>query len=278
MNKIFIFLLISTAIVVFSVISFGSAPIINKTISSSSGWAYGNCQYEADQEEKATDLNDQYTHHRKKIFCQSRKAMYGLEYASLIFDVIFGFVCTLLSFLKYLKIGKGTEKKTGLVGLITGVVGFVLTFLYFVYSAYIFTKATPDSIDISGSRYRLFPNGASKKNDGTEPETSITGNFITSYGNDKSDDSEFIKYYELGQKQYNYDSDYSRIYDRSNNCKSGSANECDFIYDSPYTTYANKYLYDKWTNTLIFTFVISVCNIGLIIFGLLLFLGGDKEN
>lgn len=279
MNKIFIFLLISTVIVVFSVISFGSAPIINKTIPSSSEWAYGNCQYEADQEEKATDLNDQYSHHRKKTLCQRKKAMYGLEYASLIFDVIFGFVCTLLSFLKYLKIGKGTEKKTGLVGLITGVVGFVLTFLYFVYSAYIFTKDTPDSDDISGNNERLFPNGASKKNDGTVTGTGVPGSFITPYANDKSDDSEFIKYYELGQKQYNYDSDYSRVYSSSNDCKTGDSNSCDFLYEiSPYTTYANKYLYDKWTNTLIFTFVISVCNIGLIIFGLLLFLGGDKEN
>ena len=264
MNKIFIFLLISTVIVVFSVISFGSAPIINKTIPSSSGWAYDNCQYEADQEEKATDLNDQYEHHRKKTLCQRKKAMYGLEYASLIFDVIFGFVCTLLSFLKYLKIGKGTEKKTGLVGLITGVVGFVLTFLYFVYSAYIFTNDTDKSVT------KLFPNGARYMKQ--------TGVDVYPYANDKSDDSEFAKYYELGQKQYNYDWDYSRVYSSSNDCKTGDSNSCDFIYDSPYPTYANKYLYDKWTNTLIFTFVISVCNIGLIIFGLLLFLGGDKEN
>ena len=267
MNKIFIFLLISTVIVVFSVISFGSAPIINKTIPSSSGWAYDNCQYEADQEEKATDLNDQYEHHRKKTLCQRKKAMYGLEYASLIFDVIFGFVCTLLSFLKYLKIGKGTEKKTGLVGLITGVVGFVLTFLYFVYSAYIFTN------DTDQNNYKLFPNGARYM-----IQTGV-GN-VYPYANDKSDDSEFAKYYELGQKQYNYDSDYYRLYP-SNNCKSSpgpSSTDCSYAYYDAYPDNANKYLYDKWTNTLVFTFVISVCNIGLIIFGLLLFLGGDKDN
>ena len=267
MNKIFIFLLISTVIVVFSVISFGSAPIINKTIKSSYKWAYGNCQYKADQEEKATDLNNQYKFHREKIFCQSRKAMYGLEYASLIFDVIFGFVCTLLSFLKYLKIGKGTEKKTGLVGLITGVVGFVLTFLYFVYSAYIFTNDTDKSVT------KLFPNGAEYK---------VGPPDVYPYVNDKSDDSDFAKYYELGQKQYNYDSDYYRLYHEQNNgCKSDpgpTSPDCLYAYYDAYSDSANKYLYDKWTNTLIFTFVISVCNIGLIIFGLLLFLGGDKDN
>ena len=268
MNKIFIFLLISTAIVVFSVISFGSAPIINKTIPNSSEWAYGNCQYKADQEEKATDLNDQYKFHREKTLCQRQKAMYGLEYASLIFDVIFGFVCTLLSFLKYLKIGKGTEKKTGLVGLITGVVGFVLTFLYFVYSAYIFTN------DTDKSNYKLFPNGARYM-----IQTGV-GN-VYPYANDKSDDSEFAKYYELGQKQYNYDSDYYRLYkDDNNKCKSSGPLDatCSYGYYTAKSDYSNKYLYDKWTNTLVFTFVISVCNIGLIIFGLLLFLGGDKEN
>ena len=272
MNKIFIFLLISTVIVVFSVISFGSAPIINKTIPSSSEWAYGNCQYEADQEEKATDLNDQYSHHRKKTLCQRKKAMYGLEYASLIFDVIFGFVCTLLSFLKYLKIGKGTEKKTGLVGLITGVVGFVLTFLYFVYSAYIFTKDTPETSDVSdGRREKLFSNGGLYIQQGSSQ--------VYPYANDKSDDSQYVKYYELGQKQYNYDSDYYRL-SRNDHCLYGGTidSQCTYVYANAYSDYTNKYLYDKWTNTLVFTFVISVCNIGLIIFGLLLFLGGDKDN
>ena len=279
MNKIFIFLLISTVIVVFSVISFGSAPIINKTIASSPLWAYDNCQYKADQEEKATDLNNQYTFHRKKTLCQRRKAMYGLEYASLIFDVIFGFVCTLLSFLKYLKIGKGTEKKTGLVGLITGVVGFVLTFLYFVYSAYIFTKDTPEISDVSnGRREKLFPSGGLYIRQG--------GTSVSPHANDKSDDSQNVKYYELGQKQYNYDSDYYRLYkiqtdlnNPNSHCLEGGLySGCAYVYAAAYTDYANKYLYDKWTNTLVFTFVISVCNIGLIIFGLLLFLGGDKDN
>ena len=275
MNKIFIFLLISTVIVVFSVISFGSAPIINKTIKSSYKWAYGNCQYKADQEEKATDLNAQYSHHRAKTLCQRKKAMYGLEYASLIFDVIFGFVCTLLSFLKYLKIGKGTEKKTGLVGLITGVVGFVLTFLYFVYSAYIFTKDTPETSDVSaGRREKLFPSGGLYIRQG--------GTNVSPHANDKSDDSQYVKYYELGQKQYNYDSDYYRLYnDASNQCKYSpgpTSVTCSYAYYSAKSDYSNKYLYDKWTNTLVFTFVISVCNIGLIIFGVLLFLGGDKDN
>ena len=269
--KKLICLLLSVVIVAFSVISLSSGPIINRTIPQSTEWAYDNCQYFADQEEKATDLNSQYSVHREKTLCRRRKAMYGLEYASFIFDIVCGFVCTLLFFLRYLNIGKGTDKNTGLVGLITGVVGFVLTFLYFIYSAYIFTNDTYK--DGNNKITKLFPNGAS-----------VTGTGVKPYQNDKDDDAEYIKYYELGQKQYNYDTEYARLYTSSGetnyDCHEDNyvGNNCDYGYHRPSYEIKNKYLYDKWVNTLIFSFVISVCNIGLIIFGLLLFLGGNKDN
>ena len=265
MNKILIFLIISTAIVAFSVITLSSAPLINKTIGGI-GWATENCQFYADNEELTDNLDNKYSLHRQKTLCERRKAMYGLEYASFIFDVISGFLCLLLSFLRYLKIGKGTEKNTGLVGLITGIIGFVLTFIYFVYSAYIFTNDTP-GIE------KLFPNGASKKqlyNIGP----------ITAYEGDKGDDAQFIKYNELGQKQYNYDSDYHRIYNYpGNKCLEASTNNnCEYYYAEPKEDNENKYIYDKWTNTLVFSFLISICNIGLIVFGILLFIGGEESK
>lgn len=270
MNKILIFLIISTVIVAFSVITLSSAPIINKTITDSKDWAIDNCKLYADQEELTDNLNEKYSLHRKKTLCERRKAMYGLEYASFIFDVISGFLCLLLSFLKYLKVGKGTEKNTGLVGLITGIIGFILTFIYFVYSAYIFTN---DTIEIK----KLFPNGALYK---------ISNNArITPYQGDKGDNAEFIKYNELGQKQYNYDSDYYRVYNYDDNYKCLEKNKnlmsysgCEYLYSEPEKEIENKYLYDKWTNTLIFSFIISICNIGLIVFGILLFKGGEESK
>ena len=274
MNKVLIYLILSITIVAFSVISLCSAPIINHNIPTYNNWPYDNCQLYADEEEKATTLNNQYKFHRDKTLCQRRKAMFGLEYASFIFDVICGFVCVLLSFLRYLNIGKGTEKNTGLVGLITGVIGFVLTFLYFVYSAYIFTNDTyttslNDPLTITNAQIKLFPNGASAKIDGTTP-----------YSNDKGDNAQFIKYYELGQKQYNYDSDYYRLYYANTNYKCLDSKpddlSCDYKYALAPSDSSKKYLYDKWVNTLIFSFVISVSNIGLIVFGLLLFKGGEK--
>jgi hypothetical protein len=226
--------------------------------------------------------------------------MYGLEYASFIFDVICGFVCTLLSFLRYLNIGKGTEKNTGLVGLITGVVGFVLTFLYFVYSAYIFTKDTYVSniSTMSGAITKKFPNGAIYKIDGTRP-----------YLNDKGDDAQYIKYYELGQKQYNYDKEKEFPKDNSefDNCRSRTENnstslsypypsycsnngfiissqlsyknnkgkKCKYLfYDQSYG-FDYKYKYDNWVTTLVVSNFIMACNIGLSIFGYLLFISDN---
>ena len=204
--------------------------------------------------------------------------MYGLEYASFIFDVISGFLCLLLSFLRYLKIGKGTDKNTGLVGFITGIIGFVLTFIYFVYSGYIFTNDTPDQYPETDKIEKLFPNGASLKNIKDR-------GFVSVYDGDKGDDANYIKYNELGQKQYNYDSDYYRIYQyndnrclKKDNPSPTSSSTCEYIYASPMTDNGNKYIYDKWTNTLVFSFIISICNIGLIVFGILLFKGGEESK
>ena len=66
--------------------------------------------------------------------------MYGLEYSSLIIDVICGFVCTILGLLHYFDIGRPFEKVTGIIGLATGIIGFVLTLVYIIYSGYIFTN------------------------------------------------------------------------------------------------------------------------------------------
>ena len=272
MNKILIFLIISGVVLTFSIITICSAPIINKNLSSD--WAYDNCQIYADKEETEVSLDEKYKNKRYKTLCERRKAMYSLEYASFIFDILSGFFCTFLSFLQYLNIGKNFKKNTGLIGLITGIIGFILTFIYFVYSAYIFTN---DSSDVT----KLYPNGALAK---------ITDSGqILPYSGEDDDDPHLVKYKDLGQKQYNYDSDYYKIYEKEllltsgcleTNFISGTSN-CDYIFPSPLEeyqlTFGNKYLYDKWTTTLIFSFLISIFDIGLIIFGLLLFKEGEGE-
>ena len=189
--------------------------------------------------------------------------------------------------MKYFKIGKDFGKNTGLIGLISGITGFILTFIYFVYSAYIFTN------DTEGRTRKLFPNGAYYKWDRNK--------FITAFEGDKNDNSQYAKYNELGQIQYNYDSDYFKIYDEesgeTNNClknydpedyynppvsaqpsKSGTGKECNYLFIKHINNFKNKYLYDKWTTTLIFCFIISICDLALGIFGFLLFKQSDNSS
>ena len=66
--------------------------------------------------------------------------MYGLEYSSLIIDVICGLVCIILGLIHYFDVAKPFEKFTGIIGLSSGIIGFVLTLVYVCYSGYIFTK------------------------------------------------------------------------------------------------------------------------------------------
>ena len=264
MNYILFFLIISLSIIGFSVITLSSAPLINnKDIEDK---VYENCQYFADRVEISKDLDEKYKYRREKTLCERRKAMYGLEYGSFIFDIIFGFFCGFLSFLQYLNIGKDFKKNTGLIGLITGIIGFILTFIYFIYSAYIFTN------DVYNQVEKLYSNGAKFK--------ISNGDEITIYKGDTKDDSQYVKFNELGKKQYNYDSDYYRLYHENDLCteESGNRANCEYIYAVPKEDFKNKYIYDRWTTTLIFAFLISVCNLGLALFGFLIFFQKGDET
>ena len=127
-----LFLILSGAIVIFSIICISSGPVINDIIPNYKIWRTENCQRWSDayKEENNKDTKEQYKKFRNK--CNREKAMYGLEYSSLIIDVICGFVCTILGLLHYFDIGKPFEKVTGIIGLATGIIGFVLTLVYVI--------------------------------------------------------------------------------------------------------------------------------------------------
>ena len=138
-----LFLIFSGAIVIFSIICICSGPVINGIIPKSANWRTENCQQKSDYYKEIKKGNDKdviEAAKKAKNKCNREKAMYGLEYSSLIIDVIFGFVCTILGLLHYFDIGKPFEKVTGIIGLATGIIGFVLTLFYVIYSGYIFTK------------------------------------------------------------------------------------------------------------------------------------------
>ena len=295
MNKALLFFCFSTAVLIFSIAVICISPIINNIEKelgtykwSFSKWRTLNCQFFADQENSETVALDDIQKYKKlKTLCNRKKAMHDLEFASLIINVALGFICSNLGLLHYLNVGKDFEKKTGIIGFITGIIGFIITLVYVCYNGYIFNNDVAFvEYDLAGI-YRgginkLFSNGAQYKWD--------TSKYITVYENEKDDYAEYIKFKELGEKQYNYDSKYYKTY-QNERCKvisgfvtsthydpDGGSNYCDYIYSAPITDFENKDLYDRWLTTLILGVFISLCNIGLLIFGFLLFKNGGGES
>mgnify|MGYP007012521206 CR=1 FL=1 len=132
---------------------------------------------------------------------------------------------------------------------------------------------------------KLYPNGATFKKDESQSK------YIYIYENDNSDYSKYAKFKDLVGKQYNYDSKYYKTFSSSSgdNCKistpsttppsySTYSDYCEYLYSEVYTSNENKDLYDRWTTTLILGIFIVLCNIGLLIFGFLLFKGGADLN
>ena len=296
MNISLIFLIISTSILVLSAVVICVSPIINNIEVedwSPASWKNLNCKIIADLEkEDGVSLDNIQKYRRYKNICYRQKAMYGLEYSAFIINIILTFVCADLTLLHYLNIGKDFEKKTGLIGLITGIIGFILTLVYVCFSGYIFTNdaaygrftfSNDDPTNpVTFSSYgdpKLYPNGARYKWD---------GKYTTIDENDKGEYANKLLYKDLGEKQYNYNSDYYETYNKqaSNPCNIGIStissaariSNCDYLFYTPYDTVTNKYIYDRWLTALILSIVIVICNIGLIIFGFLLFKNNEESS
>ena len=293
-----LFLIFSGAIVIFSVICICSAPIINGLLPKN--WGYLNCQLESDNYKDTKDDNsisgeakDKAIKSAKKSLnlCNRKKAVYGLEYASLILDVILAFLCLILGLLHYFDIGKPFEKVTGIIGLSTGIIQFILTLVYICYSGYIFTNDTPGD----SSLLKADSDGVIATWDTTEQK------YKCDFYDKDDEDAIYAKYNEMGKKIYNYNKDMYKDDSTARSCQynfmvgsdrydygyfeyqckdnsgyapgSGTSkiNSCDKIYVKLSDEVENKYLYDRWVTTLIFACFIIACDIGLAIFGFFLF-------
>ena len=304
-----LFLVFSSAIVVFSIICLCTAPIINGILSEANSWGTDNCQEKSDEYKHLKDTlgaDDDSTKDKKKErnLCNRRKAMYGLEYSSYIIDVSLGFICAVLGLLHFFDVGKSFQKYSGLIGLVTGIVGFVLTLVYIIYSGYIFTKDIPIQIYDSGLRsssvsylLKLKGNGAFAEKDGD--------NYKCIFYKEKDKKAVLAKYNDLGKKSYSYEK--KKNYDESDeykNCKVSldytaysecylsskqyftdlsiqnfKNNKCEYLYlQSKASGFENKYLYDNWVTNIIFGCFIIACNIGLAIFGFLVFKNSDGSG
>ena len=294
MNKTLIFLCISCGIVIFTVIVINTGPVLRL----GKGNAYENCKILADLQEYNDDEKiNQNKNVRERIVksfkkaknkCNRDKAIYGLEYASVVLDVVLGFICALLSLLHYFEVGKSFQKYTGLIGCISGIICFIITFVYFVYSTYIFNNDSP-AIDYNSSSgfvyensdYKLNGDGAFAKKDGNKYKC------IEDYDDEKLDKF-YVKYKDLGKKLYQYKKDsidvstkfgkctidYSEIRTLiANGCEITSftkPSDCDYLYRH-HNNFTNKYNFDLWITSIIFDALVLILTLGLIIFGFLLF-------
>lgn len=277
MNKIVIFLFIALAILIFSIISICVAPVFNNILGNFSDWGQINCQKYADIAKFSKDLDERFKNEYLRDLCYRKNAMYGLEYSSLIIDIAIGFLCGQLALLHYFQVGKSFEKTTGLIGLICGAIGFVLTLVYVCYSGYIFNNDVAyGTFDSFGNAHlKLFPNGAYYKKEGTSGK-------VTIFNNDKEYLGQYFKYKDLGDCQYNYNKKLYQAYNYySDNCKEDDSvsNNCEYFYPLPADNNMNKYLYDRWCLSLVLSVFITAANIGLLIFGLLIFnSNGDSSS
>ena len=213
--------------------------------------------------------------------------MYELEYTSLTIDVILGFVCAVLGLLHFFDSAKSFEKYTGLIGLISGAIGVIITIIYVGYSSDLFNNGVYNR---GNEITKLYSNRAIYKWDGSK--------YVHDYDEDAIDDDpdiQYVKYKDLGSKQYNYDSDYFKAV-RDSNSEISKCNfakyiisfptdsrekysDCEYIYkDQEETTISNKYIYDRWLTSIIFSVLIAVCACGLALFGFLLFKGDSSSS
>ena len=271
---------------ILSAINISIGPIVNKKVGTD--WGTANCEYWKDQyEEKKTTLSGKeikYEEGWKKEECLRKKGMYNMEFTSFIFNICIGFSCGLLAFLHLLEAKKDFIPKTGLIGLICGVVGFVLSFVYVVYNGIVYTKYYEYTI------YKRDSEGAFAVLNGDK--------YICFYHDEPANKHSIIaKFSDLIKKQYNYDKDLIASYQSPEvrACKQSptlclggkeidastitpdssvpSITKCNYLYvdSEPITTFSYKDLSDRFLTTLILSLIVCLANIGLAIFGILLF-------
>jgi len=281
MNNNLFFLIIGCASICFTIIVICTGPVINHIVDYN---GHENCKIESDRYDiaKKGSLTDEMKkYYTKRINkCKRHNAMYGLEYASLIMDIVLGFVCTLLGLLSYFGAANGFGKIIGIIGLASGIICFILTLVYVCYSGYIFTKEPTDEKKL--------------EKDGVYAELESGINYKCLFYDKDDNEAIYAKYSDLGKKQYNYNKDNYFLEatslnkncidnDAIDSCSLGTVNslkthngqQCPKLYSSlTNSSISNKYIYDKWLTSIIFSVLVIACNIGLALFGFLIF----KDN
>ena len=292
MGKGFLFFAFSCCILVLSIINLSIGPVVNKVVGKTKighdivSWGTANVARYKDFKDDTDDENQKNIIPSVIDALEVLKGMHDMEYTSFIFDIVIGFVCSLLGLFHLFDIKKEEfASKTGLIGFICGIVGFTLSFVYVVFNGLVFTSNYSEVME--------------RESDGHFAER--IGNIGSKYNciaSDKNDAfSGHAKFSDLNKKQYNYEKDFygddfarSCIcedllsqcnYDDSftlptsttpPTCESTVSNAiCKYIYAEPIKVNKNKDIFDRFLTTLILSLVVCLANIGLALFGFLLF-------
>jgi len=287
MSKGLIFFCCSCAILLFSIINLSVGPIISKRVGDD--WGTLNCEKAKDDYDKVKDQDDsnnqvKYGKEWEMYACQRGKAMHDMEYTSFIFDIVIGFVCGLLGLLHLFELKKEFVPKTGLIGLGCGIVGFVLSFIYVVYNGIVYTNYYDITI------YK-------RNSDGAFAERVEAGKYECFYFDEIGNKHALTaKYSDLIQKQYNYDKDVQAEFVDGNSERSlcswddpfdcqttgyisttdkiYNSNQCKYLYvENSYSIkgVTNKDKSDRFLTTLLLSLFVCLANIGLGLFGFLLY-------
>lgn len=237
--KKLIFLCLSTAIVILSVIVLNLAPHIKNDITT---FDYDfACQkfgdiYEYTKDKKPNEIVDYFGSSSSLSFtkeeekeeyreflkegknkCNRDKAMIGLEYAAFNINVVFGATCSLLGLLFYLGTPNTKGKVVGLIGMLTGVIGFILTLVYIIETGIItnsdiYKKTYQNSYSskYSNCQKKIDSDGALLKWDSGKQS------YVCIYYDEKKKDSLYVKFTDLKNKYYNYLTDFDNADEEKN--------------------------------------------------------------
>ena len=268
----------------FGIVSVG--PIVSGTLGTSFGTL--PCEKYKDEKEteednakkqntKLSDETDKYYQTRIDR-CTRLKGIHDMEYTAFIFDIVIGFICGLIGLFHLFDLKKDFVSKTGLIGLICGVVGFVFTFVYVIFNGIVFTSKYSGEVERD-------ENGAyAERVDGK------SGFYKCLYSDDSGDRyGGRAKVSDLNKKQYNYKKDFysgvpqtcitdsysgkckDLVSDPEFNDASSIYSTCKFLYYPAETEITNKDKFDRFLTTLILSLIVCLANIGLALFGFLLF-------
>ena len=293
MGKGLLFFCCSCCILVLTAINLSIGPVINGAVgvTGTENCAKLSDDYDDEKEDRPnmSDEEKKYKWEWDINRCKRKKGMHDMEYTSFIFDIVIGFVCGLIGLLHLFDLKKDFVSNTGLIGLGCGFVGFVLTFVYVILNGLVYTNYYDNQI------YKRNGDGAFAELDGNRYkclyyDTKGNGNAI------------LAKYSDLGKKQYNYNKDLIKTVNEAGNCvghasfcesdgkiTAGSTkydrdynpiiipptSDCDKLYAETEDGIENKDISDRFLTTLLLGLFVCLANIGLAIFGFLLFRTGE---